>query len=196
MLALPSLSSSLLSRCPQPDCTCCRQAMLTMHLLGSRCACWAGCLHPDHQGVFDSPAAYMAWYGKHGTLRGTRAPVAALLLYRKHVITQQPYIDALVRCLEGQGVLPLPIFINGVEAHTIVRSQRSLASCRIMCGDPAVWLQLLHTRSSHTLTRSCAAWRARACCPCPSSSTASRRTPSCALSTGVDGLTLWGDQAA
>lgn len=43
-----------------------------------------------------------------------------ILLYRKHVITEQPYIAQLVECLEQYGLRPLPIFINGVEAHTVV----------------------------------------------------------------------------
>lgn len=47
--------------------------------------------------------------------------MVGLLLYRKHVITEQPYIGQLVRLLEAEGVIPLPIFINGVEAHTVVR---------------------------------------------------------------------------
>jgi magnesium chelatase subunit H len=80
-----------------------------------------GCLHPAHAGYFDSPAAYMKWYARSGPLRGTDAPVAALLLYRKHVITKQDYIRQLVSEMEAQGVLPVPIFINGVEAHTVVR---------------------------------------------------------------------------
>jgi hypothetical protein len=42
--------------------------------------------------------------------------VRQVLLYRKHVITSQPYIAQLVRCLEAGGVRPVPIFINGVEA--------------------------------------------------------------------------------
>ena len=49
------------------------------------------------------------------------APTVAVLLYRKHVITQQPYLAELVRGMEESGVKPVPIFINGVEAHTIVR---------------------------------------------------------------------------
>tara|TARA_B110000971_G_scaffold159136_1_gene162609 strand:+ start:323 stop:1465 length:1143 start_codon:yes stop_codon:yes gene_type:complete len=49
------------------------------------------------------------------------APTVALLLYRKHVITKQPYLADLVRALEEAGVRPVPIFINGVEAHTVVR---------------------------------------------------------------------------
>lgn len=43
-----------------------------------------------------------------------------ILLYRKHVITEQPYIAQLIECMEANGLRPLPIFINGVEAHTVV----------------------------------------------------------------------------
>ena len=43
-----------------------------------------------------------------------------MLLYRKHVITAQPYIAQLIEELEAGGLRPLPIFINGVEAHTVV----------------------------------------------------------------------------
>ena len=43
----------------------------------------AGCLHPDHEGYFESPAQYLAWYRQHGPLRGNKeAPVVAVLLYR------------------------------------------------------------------------------------------------------------------
>lgn len=80
-----------------------------------------GCLHPSHEGYFNSPAEYMRWYQANGALRGTDAPVVGVLLYRKHVITEQPYIPQLILELEGQGIIPVPIFINGVEAHTIVR---------------------------------------------------------------------------
>ena len=37
------------------------------------------------------------------------------------MITQQGYIGQLVRLFEADGVLPVPIFINGIEAHTVVR---------------------------------------------------------------------------
>jgi len=49
------------------------------------------------------------------------APRVAILLYRKHVITNQRYIPDLIGYFEGQGLIPVPVFINGVEAHTIVR---------------------------------------------------------------------------
>jgi len=50
------------------------------------------------------------------------APRVALHLYLKHVITGLRYINDLISMMEDAGVLPIPIFINGVEAHTIVRT--------------------------------------------------------------------------
>lgn len=74
---------------------------------------FAGCLHPGHTGYFDGPASYMQWYAKHGPVQDPSAPTVALLLYRKHVLTDQLYIPQLISCLEAQGVRPVPIFING-----------------------------------------------------------------------------------
>ncbi|MBW4562063.1 MAG: magnesium chelatase subunit H [Mojavia pulchra JT2-VF2] len=48
-------------------------------------------------------------------------PVVGILLYRKHVITKQQYIPQLIRRFEAAGLIPLPIFINGVEGHVAVR---------------------------------------------------------------------------
>lgn len=48
-----------------------------------------GCLHPRHRGYFSTPAEYMAWYDKYGPVRDPAAPTVAVLLYRKHVITDQ-----------------------------------------------------------------------------------------------------------
>ncbi|MEO1559586.1 MAG: cobaltochelatase subunit CobN [Cyanobacteria bacterium J06632_19] len=47
--------------------------------------------------------------------------VIGILLYRKHVITKQPYIPQLIKRFEEAGLIPLPIFINGVEGHVAVR---------------------------------------------------------------------------
>jgi hypothetical protein len=83
-----------------------------------------GCIHPSHRTLFDSPSAYMRWYETSGPLRhNPSAPTVAVLLYRKHVITKQPYIGQLIEQMEAEGLRPLPIFINGVEAHTVVRDQ-------------------------------------------------------------------------
>lgn len=78
-----------------------------------------------------SPAEYMQWrlsdstkqlaQSRHFVLAPDGAPRVAVLLYRKHVITEQKYIPDLIEMIEKQGVIPIPIFINGVEAHTIVR---------------------------------------------------------------------------
>uniref|UniRef100_B8HJN4 magnesium chelatase n=1 Tax=Cyanothece sp. (strain PCC 7425 / ATCC 29141) TaxID=395961 RepID=B8HJN4_CYAP4 len=79
-----------------------------------------GLLHPDYGGYFTSPREYLQWYQQqHRELADQ--PVVGLLLYRKHVITKQPYIPQLIRAFEQAGLLPLPIFINGVEAHVAVR---------------------------------------------------------------------------
>ena len=74
-----------------------------------------GLLHPDYAGYFASPRSYLDWYPQ------TDRPIAAILLYRKHVITKQPYIAKLIRAFEQAGLTPLPIFINGVEGHVVVR---------------------------------------------------------------------------
>ncbi|ABA21562.1 cobaltochelatase CobN subunit [Trichormus variabilis ATCC 29413] len=79
-----------------------------------------GLLHPDYPGFFASPREYLAWYQTHPRNVATN-PVVGILLYRKHVITKQPYIPQLIRRFEDAGFIPLPIFINGVEGHVAVR---------------------------------------------------------------------------
>ena len=82
-----------------------------------------GLLHPEYQGYFTSPQDYLNWYQNHvGTFHGTSPPsIVGILLYRKHVITKQPYIPQLIKHFETEGLIPLPIFINGVEGHVAVR---------------------------------------------------------------------------
>ncbi|PIG93466.1 magnesium chelatase subunit H [Gloeocapsopsis sp. IPPAS B-1203] len=95
-----------------------------------------GLLHPEYQGYFESPHEYLKWYVKEG--RGARDKergkdsqiqdsVVGILLYRKHVITRQPYIPQLIRRFEDAGLIPLPIFINGVEGHVAVRDWMTTA---------------------------------------------------------------------
>ena len=97
-----------------------------------------GLIHPvryktvtGNDRYFESPATYLFWRlssstketaAKLGfTLAPDDAPRVAVLLYRKHVITEQRYILDLITMMEADGIIPVPIFINGVEAHTIVR---------------------------------------------------------------------------
>ncbi|MBY5308899.1 DUF3479 domain-containing protein, partial [Aphanizomenon flos-aquae CCAP 1446/1C] len=91
-----------------------------------------GLLHPDYQGFFTSPKAYLEWYQRGSQESGvrsqekernkiTQSPIIGILLYRKHVITKLPYILQLIRKFEEAGLTPLPIFINGVEGHVAVR---------------------------------------------------------------------------
>jgi magnesium chelatase subunit H len=60
-------------------------------------------------------------------LSATHPTVVGILLYRKHVITKQPYIPQLIRYFEAAGIVPLPIFINGVEGHVAVRDWMTTA---------------------------------------------------------------------
>jgi magnesium chelatase subunit H len=105
-----------------------------------------GLLHPDYNGYFESPRQYLDWYlgnqsarsgqGARSTNFGTnwfqnsyqvKSPVVGILLYRKHVITKQLYIPQLIRYFEDAGIVPLPIFINGVEGHVAVRDWMTTA---------------------------------------------------------------------
>lgn len=90
-----------------------------------------GLIHPLHEEYFKNPKEFLSWRLsqkcmdcaniKGMSLANKDAPCTALLLYRKHVITEQKYIMDLITRMEENGVIPVPIFINGVEAHTIVR---------------------------------------------------------------------------
>jgi magnesium chelatase subunit H len=81
-----------------------------------------GLLHPNYQGYFTSPKDYLEWYTNAPLIKGARSqPIIGILLYRKHVITKQPYIPQLIQHFESQGLIPLPLFINGVEGHVVVR---------------------------------------------------------------------------
>ena len=90
-----------------------------------------GLLHPLKDTYFTTPKEFLEWRNsddcsenallKGFTLAPKDAPRVAVLLYRKHVITDQPYILDLIALMEQNGICPVPIFINGVEGHTIVR---------------------------------------------------------------------------
>jgi len=87
-----------------------------------------GLLHPEYQGYFASPRKYLDWYQqKIKSLPNSQSPIVGILLYRKHVITKQPYIPQLIREFEKAGLTPLPIFINGVEGHVAVRDWMTTA---------------------------------------------------------------------
>jgi magnesium chelatase subunit H len=90
-----------------------------------------GLLHPDHPGYFLQPRQYLAWFHRtrpESAPERDNWPVVGLLLYRKHVLTAQPYIPQLIRAFEAARLVPLPVFINGVEGHMAVRDWMTSAS--------------------------------------------------------------------
>jgi magnesium chelatase subunit H len=96
-----------------------------------------GLFHPDHDGYFLAPLDYMAWFARtrpRSTAEKENWPVVGLLLYRKHVITGQPYIPQLIRAFEAARLVPLPVFINGVEGHIAVRDWMTSASEQARAG--------------------------------------------------------------
>jgi len=79
-----------------------------------------GVIHPSTSQIFSTPAEYMQWYLQTFPSR-TSWPRIGVLLYRKHVISKLGYIDQLVEQFEQNQLLPIPVFITGVESHIIVR---------------------------------------------------------------------------
>jgi hypothetical protein len=97
-----------------------------------------GLCHPDHEGYFANPRDYLSWFHRtrpQSTPTQDNWPVVGLLLYRKHVITGQPYIPQLIRAFEAAQLVPLPVFINGVEGHMAVRDWMTSASERAFSGE-------------------------------------------------------------
>jgi magnesium chelatase subunit H len=82
-----------------------------------------GLLHPllyhdiGTKEFFTSPKKYLSWREskkcseladkKKFQLAPNDAPRVAILLYRKHVITNQRYIDDLITIIEAQGIIPV-----------------------------------------------------------------------------------------
>ncbi len=85
-----------------------------------------GLVHPERDGYFESPREYMDWYLEKFKDR-KNWPVVGILLYRKHVISQLDYIPKLISYFEDQALLPVPVFITGVEAHIVVRDYLTTA---------------------------------------------------------------------
>jgi magnesium chelatase subunit H len=80
-----------------------------------------GLIHPDREGhYFSGPASYLQWYRSRNP-DSVAWPTIGILLYRKHVISELPYIPELIRFMESSQLTPLPIFITGVDGHIAVR---------------------------------------------------------------------------
>lgn len=83
-----------------------------------------GLVHPAYDGIFEHPAEYIEWYERRFPYRKTW-PRVAILLYRKHVVSRLKYIPQLLESFESAQIIPVPVFITGVEAHIVVRDYLS-----------------------------------------------------------------------
>ena len=73
------------------------------------------------QKYMEDPREYVRWYEETHPWVTESTPRVGVLLYRKHVLTDQAYIPNVITLMETEGLMPIPIFINGVEGHTVVR---------------------------------------------------------------------------
>lgn len=83
-----------------------------------------GIYHPGLDEInltITDPAEYVKWYTTKNTWVNELTPRVGLLLYRKHVISQQSYIANIIKLMESNNIMPIPVYINGVEGHTVVR---------------------------------------------------------------------------
>ena len=71
--------------------------------------------------ISSSPKNYVNWYTKKHLWVDINTPRVGLLLYRKHVISNLGYIPNLIKLMESNGIMPIPVYINGVEGHIVVR---------------------------------------------------------------------------
>lgn len=80
-----------------------------------------GLVHPARPGYFfEHPGEYIDWYVRRYPKRRNWSRVG-VLLYRKHVVSNLAYIPQLIDFFEEAELIPVPVFITGVEAHIIVR---------------------------------------------------------------------------
>ncbi len=83
--------------------------------------------HPSATSATKSAATSATKSAATSATKSAAKGVVGILLYRKHVVTKQPYIPQLIRYFEQAGLIPLPIFINGVEGHVAVRDWMTTA---------------------------------------------------------------------
>lgn len=79
-----------------------------------------GIYHPslNEAGIMmTDPKAYLSWYLSTHTWVKDDTPRVGVLLYRKHVISEQGYIGNMINLMESNGILPIPIYINGKCYH-------------------------------------------------------------------------------
>ncbi|MFQ3661524.1 MAG: DUF3479 domain-containing protein, partial [Chloroflexaceae bacterium] len=98
-----------------------------------------GFAHPDAPRYFGKPEEYLRWEKDRARARGkgAGAPAAplgtvAVLSFRAHILGGTHYHADLVRALESAGLRVLPIFVQGIESHIVVREWLSKLSVDVV----------------------------------------------------------------
>lgn len=91
-----------------------------------------GFAHPDAPRYFGKPEEYLHWekerrkQAARAAKRGAAPPAeplgtVAVLSFRAHILGGTHYHNDVVRALEAAGLRVLPIFVQGIESHIVVR---------------------------------------------------------------------------
>ncbi|NTU79823.1 MAG: magnesium chelatase subunit H, partial [Chloroflexales bacterium] len=93
-----------------------------------------GFAHPDAPKYFAKPDEYLHWERERAKDQRRKAKdsrgrpaskeplgTVAVLSFRAHILGGTTYHNDVVRALEGAGLRVLPIFVQGIESHVVVR---------------------------------------------------------------------------
>jgi magnesium chelatase subunit H len=83
-----------------------------------------------------SPRDYCRWYEATHSWVNEDTPRVGILLYRKHVVTEQGYIPNMIKLFESNNIMPIPVFINGERRYRGLWPQHT-RNCYNMRDPPA-----------------------------------------------------------
>lgn len=79
-----------------------------------------GLYHPDAPDLFKDVKSFRRWRDRRGKAASAQGTVG-LLFFRKHLLQDRGYIDAVVRAFESRKLYVYPVFVAGIESHVAVR---------------------------------------------------------------------------
>ncbi len=152
--SLAVLVVSQMYRSQQPiDCllSCRIQRRAVTRQQNKRLAERAGCLHPEYSGFFESPAKYLEWYRRNGPAHDKDAPVVAVLLYRKWVVTAVSTSAALLlTCLAISALHDVPASSQHPIWRSVICPTSRLCDMRLLDGQARDHTAAVHRAASES----------------------------------------------